>query len=91
MRSLELPESIITKLLTLAAMMGLLGEAETGVGAYYTEPGLMHEVCEHRARNGWMPAGIELYCDWPCLISAIHPKDMGRWALVAIPGSGLHF
>ena len=75
----------ITRLLMYAAMMGALGEPEVGVGAYYG-PGLIQQVCEHRVSHGWQ----DLDCDWPCLVSAIEPGDLGQWWLVDVPGASMH-
>jgi hypothetical protein len=80
------------KLITAAILLALAAtqtKPEVGVGAYYRE-GLMREVCERRVRNGWMPEGVELDCDWLCLVSAIEPEDLGKWAVVSIPGGSLH-
>ena len=81
------PTLIITKLLTAAAMLGLLGESETGVGAYY-QPGLMEDVCRRRVERGWTP---DLHCDWPCLVAGIEQDTLGDWVLVDLPGASYHF
>ena len=73
-------------LFIIAAIYGFLGQPSTGVGAYY-QPGIMQAVCERRVNEGWNP---QLDCSWPCLISSIYAEDMGKWAVVAIPGGGLH-
>ena len=81
------PTLVITKLLTAAAMLGLLGEPERGVGAYY-KPGLMEQVCRHRIERGWTP---DLHCDWPCLVAGIEQDTIGDWVLVDVPGASFHF
>ena len=71
----------------LWCMLGMCGPPDAvGVGAYYG-PGLIQQVCEHRVQQGWTPG---LQCDWPCLVSAIEPEDIGQWWLVDVPGASMH-
>lgn len=77
----------MTKLFVVAALAGLLGQPETGVGAYYGD-GIMQEVCERRVRNGWHD-GVKLHCDWPCLVAGIEHDTLGRWVVVDV-GTELH-
>ena len=72
--------AIIAQLLFHAVLLGALGQPEVGVGAFYHErPGQMREICEYRVQQGWTPG---LQCDWPCLVSAIEPEDIGQMWLV---------
>ena len=74
--------TIIAKVLFHAMLMGALGEPEVGVGAFYG-PGIMEEVCVRRVQENWTSG---LQCDWPCLVSAIEPEDIGQWWVVEAAG-----
>ncbi len=79
----------MTKLFIIAAICGLLGPPQVGVGGFYTEPGLFKEVCERRMANRWHPEGVELHCNWPCLVAGIEHDTLGRWVVVDV-GASLH-
>jgi len=80
---------VIAKLIFLITGMRVAGY-EQGVAAFYA-PGVMQEVCERRARNGWYPVGSGgLNCDWPCLVSGIEPEHIGEMWLVYHPGCSYH-